>query len=129
VSGLSGVILRLISDGLHRYLVGIRSKSTKTITVRDCPFHIIRRDVKRLKLLAPIESTQTAERVTQRSKLGEAFGTKKAIKALKARERNQVDVTKMESVLGIIGEAVESRTGGLPTEGPFILLFVYSGIF
>jgi DNA-directed RNA polymerase I subunit RPA49 len=104
---------------MYRYLVGVRSKSAKTVTIRDAPFHIVRRDVKRLKLLAPIASTQTAERVTQRSKLGEAFGTKKAIKAIKARERNQVDVSKMESILGIIGEGVETRTGGLPTEGSF----------
>jgi hypothetical protein len=62
-------------------------------------------------------STQSAEKVAQRTKLGEAFGTKKAIKALKAMDRNQVDVTKMESVLNILGEGVETRTGGLPTEG------------
>lgn len=102
---------------LLRYLVGIRSKATKTITLRDAPFHIVRRDVKRLKMLTPIASTQAVERASQRSKLGEAFGTKKAIKAIKSKERNQVDVASMEGVLGIIGEGVEGRTAGLPTEG------------
>ena len=59
------------------YLVAVHNKRTNTTTFRPAPLHVMTQQVKALKNLAPIEVTNE-ERMLQRNKLGEAFGTKKA---------------------------------------------------
>ena len=43
--------------------------------------------------------------------------TKKALKNIRARERNQVDVSAMEGVAGHIQASIEANSRGLPTTG------------
>lgn len=72
--------------------------------------------VKALKNLAPIEVTNE-ERMLQRNKLGEAFGTKKAKAAIRAQERNRVDIDALKGVTAHLQETIEENTHSLPTLG------------
>ena len=72
--------------------------------------------VKALKNLPPIEVT-VEERVLMRNKLGEAFGTKKAKAAIRAQERNRVDIDALKGVTAHLQETIEENTQSLPTLG------------
>lgn len=61
-----------------------------------------------------------AARVQARNVLGEAFGTKKAKAAIRAAERNRVDVTAMKDVQDFVVESVRGGTSALPTKGKFL---------
>ncbi|KAH9943769.1 RNA polymerase I associated factor, A49-like protein [Amylocystis lapponica] len=97
------------------YLIGVHDKRTNTTTLRPAPLHILAREVKALKNLAPMEVT-TEERMLERNNLGEAFGTKKAKAAIRARERNRVDVDAMRGVTSHLQETILANTGSLPTQ-------------
>jgi DNA-directed RNA polymerase I subunit RPA49 len=56
-----------------------------------------------------------------RVELGVTFGTKKAKASIKAQERNRVDVSAMEGVVGHLQDRIEASTGALPTMGKFVL--------
>lgn len=77
--------------------------------------------VKALKNLAPIEVTNE-ERIQQRNKLGEAFGTKKAKAAIRAQERNRVDIDALKGVTSHLQETIQENTSTLPTLGEFSVL-------
>ena len=78
--------------------------------------HILTRQVKALKNLRPIE-VSTEERMQQRNNLGETFGTKKAKAAIRARERNRVDIDAMKNVAGHLQDTIMQNTESLPTAG------------
>jgi DNA-directed RNA polymerase I subunit RPA49 len=101
------------------YYVGIYNKRTKTTTVRPVPLHILTRQVKALKNLKPIE-VSAEERMKLRNKLGETFGTKKAQAAIRAQERNRVDVDAMRGVAAHLQERIQENTESLPTLGTLI---------
>ncbi|OSX57880.1 hypothetical protein POSPLADRAFT_1155569 [Postia placenta MAD-698-R-SB12] len=96
------------------YYVGVYDKRTNITTIRPAPLHILSRQVKALKNLAPLETT-TEERVQLRNKLGETFGTKKAKAAIRALERNRVDVDAMKGVASHLQDTIMENTGSLPT--------------
>ncbi|KAG1732682.1 Rpa49 subunit specific to nuclear RNA polymerase I [Suillus paluster] len=79
------------------YLVGVHNKRTGITTLRAAPLHILTHEVKALKGLEPA-AVSTLQRLEARAALGETFGTKKAKLAIRAQERNKVDVSAMESV-------------------------------
>lgn len=60
--------------------------------------------------------------------LGEAFGTKKAKAAIRAAERNRVDVTAMKDVQEFVVDSVRGGTSALPTKGQWGLTYVVLGI-
>lgn len=64
----------------------------------------------------PAPSTST-ERIEARNTLGITFGTKKAQKAIRAAERDKVDVAAMEGVTGHLQESIEANTVALPSKG------------
>ncbi|KAI0092308.1 RNA polymerase I associated factor, A49-like protein [Irpex rosettiformis] len=97
------------------YYVGVYNKRTKTTTVRPAPLHILTRQVKALKNLKPME-VSVEERIKQRNKLGETFGTKKAQSAIRAQERNRVDVDAMRAVAVHLQESIQQNTENLPTQ-------------
>ena len=101
------------------YYVGVYNKRTKTTTLRPAPLYILSRQVKALKNLKPIE-VSTDERIKQRNLLGETFGTKKAKAAIRAQERNRVDIDAMKSVAGHLQETIGENTGSLPTQGALL---------
>ncbi|PSS37246.1 hypothetical protein PHLCEN_2v884 [Hermanssonia centrifuga] len=97
------------------YLVGIYDKRTKTTTLREAPLHILSRQVKALKNLKSIE-VSSEERIKLRNTLGETFGTKKAKAAIRAQERNRVDVDAMQGVAGHLQQRIQANTESLPTQ-------------
>ncbi|KDQ55898.1 hypothetical protein JAAARDRAFT_180037 [Jaapia argillacea MUCL 33604] len=97
-----------------RYMVGVYNKRTNSIVIRPAPLHILTRQVKALKGIEPAAVT-SAQRLEARHALGETFGTKKAKAAIRAHERNKVDVSAMEKVAGHLQDRIESNTGNLPT--------------
>ena len=78
-------------------MVGVFDKSTNELTLRRAPLYVVRHQVKTLKSLEPIvESKHDYQHA--RNVLGEAFGTKKAKAAIRAAEKNKVDVAAMKDV-------------------------------
>ena len=86
------------------------------MVLQPAPLHILTRQVKALKHLKSIAPT-AAERLQARNALGETFGTKKAQAAIRAYERNKVDVSAMENVAGMLQDRIEEGTENLPTKG------------
>ncbi|GJE92909.1 RNA polymerase I associated factor, A49-like protein [Phanerochaete sordida] len=97
------------------YYVGIYNKKTKTTVLRPAPLHILARNVKALKNLKPME-VSVDERMKLRNNLGETFGTKKAKAAIRAHERNRVDIDAMRGVAGHLQEDIQGNTESLPTQ-------------
>lgn len=101
-----------------RYLVGIHNKRTGITTLRAAPLHILTHEVKALKGLQPA-AVSTLQRLEARAALGETFGTKKAKLAIRAQERNKVDVSAMEGVADHLQESILKNTSTLPSKGFF----------
>jgi DNA-directed RNA polymerase I subunit RPA49 len=99
-----------------RYFIAVHDRRTQKTIFRPSPLHILVREVKAFKGADPSPVT-LKERVTARAALGESFGTKKAQAALKAAERNKVDVSAMDGVMEHLVNRIESNTKTLPTEG------------
>lgn len=89
-------------------MVGVFDHSTNALTLRHAPLYVVRHQVKKLKGLGPIlESGHDYQRA--RNVLGEAFGTKKAKTAIRAAEKNKVDVAAMKDVRTPTGPYFSSR--------------------
>lgn len=99
-----------------RYLIGVRNKRTNVITWQPAPLHIMTRRVKALKGPPP-ETATDLERIAARNALGETFGTKKAVKAIRAAARNKVDVSAMGTVTELLQDSIQTNTETLPTKG------------
>ena len=99
-------------------MVAIYNKRTRKTIYRDVdiPTQILSRHVKALKNLKPME-VSVAERMKLRNTLGETFGTKKAKAAIRAHERNRVDVDAMRGVAGHLQTEILDNTETLPTQG------------
>lgn len=100
------------------YLVAVHNKHTGKTIFRPAPLHILTRHVKRLKTIQPTPVT-VAQRIEARNALGATFGTKKAQAAIRARERNKIDVDAMKTVTGNLQSTIEDNTTNLPTQGWF----------
>lgn len=106
---------------VSRYFVAVHNKRTKTTTIRETPLHILTHQVKALKSLKPAE-VSNLQRLEARAALGESFGTKKAKQAIKAQERNKVDVSAMETVADHLQERIQQNTQALPSRGTFLAI-------
>ena len=100
------------------YLVAVHDKRTGKTIFRPAPLHILTRQVKRLKGIQPGPVT-VAQRIEARNALGATFGTKKAQAAIRARERNKIDIDAMKAVTGNLQSTIEGNTTNLPTQGKF----------
>ncbi|CAE6459776.1 unnamed protein product [Rhizoctonia solani] len=98
-----------------QYMVAIHNRKDNTITFRHVPLYDLTRTVKALKKLEP-QAVSQAQRMQARNALGEAFGTKKAKAAIKAAERNRVDVGAMKDVQDFVVDSVRGGTSALPTK-------------
>ncbi|KAG8930520.1 DNA-directed RNA polymerase I subunit rpa49 [Tulasnella sp. 418] len=103
-----------------QYVVGVYNKRTKTLTLPSAPtpLHIVAHEVTALKNLDPIQSRTSAEtqRLQAKNALGEAFGTKKAKSAIRAMERDKIDVSSMQGVASHLQSSIEAATSSLPTQ-------------
>lgn len=62
------------------------------------------------------QQTQLQYRVA-RDHLGETFGSKKAVQAIRAAERNQVDVSALHGVASHVQNDIDVATSALPSQG------------
>jgi DNA-directed RNA polymerase I subunit RPA49 len=104
-----------------RYLVSVYDRTSGFVTIfptAKTP-HILTQTVKKLKSIppAPDPTPSAYEYKKARTLLGETFGTKKAKAAIRARERNRIDVGAMEGVMDFVMEGIEKATSGMPTKG------------
>ncbi|EIW76612.1 Rpa49 subunit specific to nuclear RNA polymerase I [Coniophora puteana RWD-64-598 SS2] len=105
---------RQASSG-SRYYVAVHRKSTGTTTLRPVPLHLLTQRVKALKSIQPAP-VSALQRLEARAALGETFGTKKAQAAIRAQERNKVDVSAMRDVAGYLQDSIAANTQSLPTQ-------------
>ncbi|KIL57428.1 hypothetical protein M378DRAFT_87941 [Amanita muscaria Koide BX008] len=101
-----------------RYLVSVYDRSTGSVTVlpvSKSPF-ALSRTVKKLKSLPPAPTPSPLAYKEARANLGETFGTKKAKLAIRAQERNHIDVGAMEGVMDLVMDGIEKGSGGLMTQ-------------
>ncbi|KIJ47295.1 hypothetical protein M422DRAFT_164274, partial [Sphaerobolus stellatus SS14] len=104
------------AGGSH-YIIGIHDKKTNTVVLRQAPLHVLSRQVKALKSLESLAVTLESQGHAQaKNTLGDAFGSKKAQQAIRAKERNRVDVAAMESVAAHLQNSIEANTESLPTK-------------
>ncbi|KAI0270488.1 Rpa49 subunit specific to nuclear RNA polymerase I [Gloeopeniophorella convolvens] len=104
------------SDGpSSRYFVALRQPGSSKLILQPAPIYSISRQVKVLKGFKSAEPS-AADRIHARNVLGETFGTKKAKQAIRAHERNKVDVSAMEGVAGVLQDRIEEGTENLPTK-------------
>ena len=96
----------------------MHDKRTGKTIFRPAPLHLLTRQVKRLKDIQPTPVT-VAQRIEARNALGATFGTKKAQAAIRARERNKIDIDAMKAVTGNLQSTIEGNTTNLPTQGKF----------
>ena len=93
----------------------MHDKTTHTVKLRYAPLHVMTRDVKALKSLNPLAAS-TKDGDKARNILGEAFGSKKAKRAIQATERNRVDISAMQGVVDHLQDGIEAGTGSLPSQ-------------
>lgn len=103
-------------NNYSRYVIAIHNRKDNTVTFRPTPLYDLTRTVKALKNIEP-QAVSQAQRAQARNILGEAFGTKKAKAAIRAAERNRVDVGAMKDVQDLVVESVRGGTSALPTKG------------
>ncbi|KAF8626020.1 hypothetical protein AX15_005111 [Amanita polypyramis BW_CC] len=103
---------------IHRYLVSVYDRTTGQITVLPATKtpYILTRTVKALKSIPPAAAPSVLAYKEARTTLGETFGTKKAKTAIRAEERNHIDVSAMEGVMDFVMEGIERGSGGLMTQ-------------
>jgi len=85
------------------------------MNLRAVPLFLVSHHVKALQLSGAPASTHRSDYSVARNQLGEAFGTKKARAAIRAVERNKIDVGAMgDGVQNVIQNMIQSNTSLLP---------------
>ncbi|BGP19904.1 hypothetical protein JCM10213_008622 [Rhodosporidiobolus nylandii] len=74
-----------------QYMLGVRNPRTNELTLHAAPLHSFTPSIKSLKSTSTLTPAQLF--TAQKAALGSAFGTKKAIKQLRAQERNKLNET------------------------------------
>ncbi|KAJ7146127.1 Rpa49 subunit specific to nuclear RNA polymerase I [Mycena epipterygia] len=107
---------RVAGAGCH-YVIAVHNKRTSALTVLPTVLspHVLSRTVKALKSIEPSPAPSAVEYFQARTALGETFGTKKAKAAIRARERNRVDVSAMEGVMDFVQAGIDKGAEGLLT--------------
>ncbi|KAF8966904.1 RNA polymerase I associated factor, A49-like protein [Flammula alnicola] len=109
---------RKVADAGCRYLVAVRNTRTGTISILPTPKtpHILSHTVKALKSIPPSAAPSKLQYLEAKTTLGETFGTKKQKASIRAQERNRIDVSAMEGVMGYVMDSIEKGAGGLMTK-------------
>ncbi|KAK9448728.1 RNA polymerase I associated factor, A49-like protein [Limtongia smithiae] len=98
------------------YYIGIYDPDTSTVELSAAPVISTNRTIKAYKNQEIAEIKQVnVQRRLQRNALGEAFGTKRAKKAIDDLERNEIDATQLETYADAIIDNVKSSTVDLPS--------------
>ncbi|KAI0031466.1 Rpa49 subunit specific to nuclear RNA polymerase I [Vararia minispora EC-137] len=102
------------NTGSH-YFVALYRPSAGKITLQPAPLYSVTRQVKALKAFRS-KAPSAEDRIAARNALGETFGTRKAKAAIRAYERNKVDVGAMENVAGTLQDSIDVGTENLPSK-------------
>ncbi|KIY47633.1 RNA polymerase I associated factor, A49-like protein [Fistulina hepatica ATCC 64428] len=98
-----------------QYLVALHNPETSSVTIYPTPISpvLVRHTVKALKSIPTMAAPTTAVYREARNALGDTFGTKKAKAAIRAEERNRVDVSAMEGVMSHVMDGIDKDANGL----------------
>lgn len=118
-----------LSSSRVRYVLAVHNKKTSSVTIvpKSISPHILYRQVKALKSITPSPAPSALEWQAARTNLGETFGTKKAKAAIRARERNQVDVGAMKDVMDYVMDGIDKAAVNLPTQSMLFRLSSHIG--
>lgn len=98
------------------YLIGLKRKHSNSVTLHPSPLYHIHPHLNTpAHSSANLTHQSQQERLQARNALGDAFGTKKAKKAIKEAERNNVDIETMANVAGYIQQDISTNTDILPS--------------
>ncbi|KAI8052538.1 RNA polymerase I associated factor, A49-like protein [Syncephalis plumigaleata] len=97
-----------------RYMIGVRDKRTDVLTLQPATVFPLEKSIKSLANAKSIASSDQDSYMAARNHLQETFGNKKQKAAVRARERNQVDVSQLEHVAGVIRETITERSTDIP---------------
>ncbi|KAJ7854941.1 Rpa49 subunit specific to nuclear RNA polymerase I [Mycena olivaceomarginata] len=108
---------RRVADAGCRYVIAVHNKRTSELKVLPTPMspYILTHTVKALKSIEPAPAPSALEYLKAKTALGETFGTKKAKAAIRAKERNRVDVGAMEGVMDFVMAGIDKAAEGLMT--------------
>ncbi|KAJ7631990.1 Rpa49 subunit specific to nuclear RNA polymerase I [Mycena polygramma] len=108
---------RRVAGAGCRYVIAVHNKRTSELTMLPTTMspYILTHTVKALKSIEPAPAPSAVEYFQARTALGETFGTKKAKAAIRARERNRVDVGAMEGVMDFVMAGIDKAAEGLMT--------------
>ncbi|THU93400.1 RNA polymerase I associated factor, A49-like protein [Dendrothele bispora CBS 962.96] len=101
-----------------RYLLAVHNRRTGSVVLlpeAKAP-HVLSRTVKNLKAIPPAPAPSAAAYREARTALGETFGTKKAQAAIRAQERNRVDVDAMKGAIPFVMDGIDKGAEGLLTK-------------
>lgn len=103
-------------DEVTNYCIAVYNEKTNSIDLYPSSLIPITNVVKSKKMVkGPAIKQQNVQNIVQRSTLGEAFGTKKAKKALQSLEKNRIDADKLVSMENSIVDSVKTNTENLPS--------------
>ncbi|KAK7206060.1 DNA-directed RNA polymerase I subunit A49 [Myxozyma melibiosi] len=98
------------------YYVGIYDPATESVELVHAPVVTAARTIKAQKKKTIVDKKQVdVQNRIQRNALGEAFGTKKAKRAIDDLARNQIDADKLESFTESIVDNIKASTSTLPS--------------
>ncbi|TFK24889.1 Rpa49 subunit specific to nuclear RNA polymerase I [Coprinopsis marcescibilis] len=108
---------RVAEGGCH-YLVAVHNRKTGQVSILSRPKipHILGHTVKALKSVTPLAAPSKTQYLEAKNALGETFGTKKAKAAIRAQERNHVDIGAMEGVMNYVMDSIDKGAEGLMTD-------------
>ncbi|TRM63299.1 RNA polymerase I associated factor, A49-like protein [Schizophyllum amplum] len=106
------------SEAGCKYLVAIHNPRTSSLTVYPATLdpQVLSHTVKALKSIPPAPAPTARAWREARNNLGETFGTKKAKAAIRAQERNKVDVGAMEGVMDHVMQGIDKGAENLLTK-------------
>jgi DNA-directed RNA polymerase I subunit RPA49 len=73
--------------------------------------------VKALKSIPSSAAPSKSQYLEAKNALGETFGTKKQKATIRAQERNRIDISAMEGVMGYVMDGIDNGAKGLLTTG------------
>lgn len=98
-------------------MVGLYNKRTGTVQLVEAPMHIMPCEVKALAARGTSGSMRTSTWRESQKALGQLFGTAKAVKAIRDRERGQIDVKVIQGVADHLQDSIMDATVALPSQG------------
>ncbi|RXW15637.1 hypothetical protein EST38_g10210, partial [Candolleomyces aberdarensis] len=107
---------RAADSGSH-YFLAVHNRRTGKVTLlpqAKTP-HLLTHTVKALKSIAPAAAPSKTQFREAKNALGDTFGTKKAKAAIRAQERNHVDISAMAGVMGHVMDSIQKGAQGLMT--------------